>query len=670
MSVVQAAPSNAPGAFPTPFRGGVVTVTNIGDMTFMLFREYAPHTVDVIQGLTESGLYTSNTIFHRVVPGFVIQGGDPSTNGTGGPVFRYDDEFNPQAIFSGNGQLALANSGKDTDGSQFFVTSGPQRFLDFGYTLFGQLVRGFNVLTNIINTPTDANSRPLADVIITKASLVPDTSDTVLTLISTNITGVVGTISVIADDGAGGRATNYFHRHHRDRCDCRIGVPISQHGHQPGRAGEQAADKYCGRLRVIPGRIEYWSVILWRCEFLRQRNKLVRKHRVQRQLQWVVVPNSQLRRPGEFYFLCQFTIPLLPRYDQQLYTFTFGDTPISAQSTNFTALALIPFTNQLLATFTNGVPNSPTNNFTAFINWGDNSTNSGVIAMGPNGRKEVLGSHTYTNAGDYPIYLTIQSTIGASATVVSTASVPPSFEFNPAAGGKMSSVWPAWATDYQLQSNTNLSAANWLAVSNFSTLVGYQSVVSNNTNRGQSFLQARRSKRRETYVACPSANTAEIFLKFLQGPGPVTQLVFHLVAQLGKGLLEAHRHKQRVVTETVLPARREDNPAFTNAVEQFRLHLEFIRVTNRRRDFDFFRQHGRQSNDAMKPGRAFFQRNVFEQAQQFGVVVGIGCSFRMSSRSNPARRTAPNARPARHSARPLPGRNHRPEQNSALNVEC
>src|ERR1700690_3226059 len=91
MSVVQAAAGNPPGSFPTPFRGGVVTVTNVGDMTFMLFRDIAPHTVDVIQGLTAGGLYTSNTIFHRVVPGFVIQGGDPNTNGSGGPVFRFDD---------------------------------------------------------------------------------------------------------------------------------------------------------------------------------------------------------------------------------------------------------------------------------------------------------------------------------------------------------------------------------------------------------------------------------------------------------------------------------------------------------------------------------------------------------------------------------------------------
>ena len=109
-------------------------------------------------------------------------------------MFRYDDEFNPDAIFSGNGQLALANSGKDTDGSQFFITSGPQRELDFGYTTFGQLLRGFNVLTNIINTPTNGDSRPLADVIITRASfLCPIILTRCSTLIGTNLAGVAGT---------------------------------------------------------------------------------------------------------------------------------------------------------------------------------------------------------------------------------------------------------------------------------------------------------------------------------------------------------------------------------------------------------------------------------------------------------------------------------------------
>ena len=111
LTVVQSASSNAPGAFQTPFRGGVATVTNLGDMLFMLFREVAPRTVDVFSGLTSAGFYNSNTIFHRVVPGFVIQGGDPLTNGTGGPVFRYDDEFNTYALVIGHVQHALANSG-------------------------------------------------------------------------------------------------------------------------------------------------------------------------------------------------------------------------------------------------------------------------------------------------------------------------------------------------------------------------------------------------------------------------------------------------------------------------------------------------------------------------------------------------------------------------------
>ena len=487
MSVVQAAPTNAPGAFSTPFRGGVVTVTNIGDMTFMLFRDIAPHTIDVIQGFTESALYTSNTIFHRVITNFVIQGGDPNTNGLGGPVFRYDDEFNPQAIFSGNGQLALANNGKDTDGSQFFVTSGPQRALDFGYTLFGQLVRGFSVLTNVISTPVDPNSRPLADVIITLASFVPDTADTVLTLAGTNLAGVSGTISVVADDGAGGRTTNSFtattvadgnfdqafiypNTNTVTNLVATVNVPLTN---TVGATNLQGTANYW---------FDYWADYnSTNSTIIATNGQLVVRPNagfVGSTSHFIVVSTNSQWNLYKYYGLS------LPPYDLQLYTFTFGDTPISAQSTNFTAFAQTPFTNQLLATFTNGVPNSPTNNFTAFINWGDNSTNSGIIATGSNGQKEVLGSHTYTNAGDYPIYLTIQSTAGASATVVATASVPPSLGL---AGNVIR--WPAWATDYQLQSNPGLSPANWLATSNFSTLVGYQSVITNNNPGSNLFFR-------------------------------------------------------------------------------------------------------------------------------------------------------------------------------------
>jgi cyclophilin family peptidyl-prolyl cis-trans isomerase len=488
MSVVQASAGNAPGAFQTPFRGGVATVTNLGDMTFMLFRDLAPHTVDVVQGLTAGGMYTSNTIFHRVVPGFVIQGGDPGTNGLGGPVFRFDDEFNPRAIFSGNGQLALANSGKDTDGSQFFVTSGPQRFLDFGYTLFGQLVRGFNVLTNVINTPTNGAARPLADVIITRASFVPDNFDTVLTLTGTNSVGVAGTISVIADDGAGGRTTNSF-----------TATTVTDTQNEPPFLYPATVTNLVapvnGRLTNLVAALDLeGDATYWLPEFADSASSLNASNStygfVNSQLQLIIVPNANY--VGTISFVVYVgPNPSLTTYDKQIYTFSFGDTVISATPTNFTATALMPFTNRLLATFTNGVPNSATNNFAASINWGDNSISSGVIVTNVTGRKEVRGSHTYINAGNYPVYLTVQSALGAGATVVSTASVPP--VVNLVRAGTNNVVrWPAWATDYQLQSATNVTATNWPAVTNFPVLTGYDNLTTNSTTDGAGFFRLKK----------------------------------------------------------------------------------------------------------------------------------------------------------------------------------
>ena len=511
MTVVQAAPTIAPGAFQTPFRGSVETVTNIGDLTFMLFRDIAPHTVDVIQGLTAGGLYSSNTIFHRVIAGFMDQGGDPLTNGFGGPVFHYDDEFNPSAIFSGSGQLALANSGKDTDGSQFFVTVAPYRSGDFGYTIFGQLLRGFNVLSNINITATDTNNRPLADVIITRASFVPDNVDTVLTLIGTNLAGVAGTIKVIADDGAGGRATNSFtattiintftnyqpflYPNAVSNLVAPINVTLTNTINAVGLDGEQLywiliGDTNAQNSSTLSG--NYSNSIL----------KILTYNvtNINGQLQFFVKPNTNYAGPVSINFTVsssslwsfykQLGLPL-PPYDQQKYTFVFGDRPIVAQATNFTAQALLPFTNQLVAMFTNGVSNSDVTNFNAYINWGDNSTNSGVIVTNEFNQKEVRGAHTYTNAGNYPVYITIQSNLGVSATVVSTANVPPSISLT-AAGTTNVVAWPAWATDYQLQSATNLAGANWQGVSNFSVLNGYDSVVTNSTTNGVLFYRLKK----------------------------------------------------------------------------------------------------------------------------------------------------------------------------------
>ena len=199
-----------------------------------------------------------------------------------------------------------------------------------------------------------------------------------------------------------------------------------------------------------------------------------------------MVPNTNYTGPVSFIFYVSAS-PSVATYDQQAYTFAFGDTVIHAIATNFVAPALAPFSNQLIATFTNGVANSSTTNFSAFINWGDNSTNSGVIMTNSLGRKEVRGSHTYTNSGDYPVYITIQSTLGASTTVVCTSTVPPSLSLT-RVGNRTTAL-----AGRRGRSLTNccrtpiLAGTNWVAITNLSSLVAYQNVVTNGTANSNLF---------------------------------------------------------------------------------------------------------------------------------------------------------------------------------------
>jgi len=512
LNVAQVCATNAPGAFTTPFRGGTATVTNVGDLTFMLFPEYAPHTVAVFQGLSAAGFFNSNTIFHRVVSNFVIQGGDPLTNGTGGLVFQYNDEFNPQAIFSGNGQLALANSGKNTDGSQFFVTIGQQRFLDFGYTLFGQLVRGFNVLTNIENTAVDAGSRPLAEEIITQASAVPDTADTVITLTATNVAGITNTVTVIADDGAGGRATNTFQA---------VSVTDGSSNGQPFLFGNTVTNLVAPAgvtLTNIINGVEldgdesYWTLLYGDANS--QTNSALsgnyfnyslqtltyNETNGQGQLQFFVKPGTNYAGPVTVYFIVSSSSSwyydyyyglTLPPYGQQAYTFVFGDTPIVAQAASVTPQKAGVFTNLLLATFTNGVAGSAVTNFSAAINWGDDIITAGVITTNTAKSKLVSGSHAYANSGDYPVYVTLQSTLGVTATVSNTITVMPSLAL--ARTGTNNVIgWPAWAFAYGVQSNTNLATTNWVAVTNVSILNGFQNTVSNTPPAGHAFFRLKK----------------------------------------------------------------------------------------------------------------------------------------------------------------------------------
>jgi peptidyl-prolyl cis-trans isomerase A (cyclophilin A) len=154
--------------------------TSMGDMVVVLYEDKAPKTVSNFVGLAtgtkewtdpktgekvKRPLY-NGTIFHRVIPGFMIQGGDPLGNGTGGPGYRFEDEFSRDLRHTKGGILSMANAGPNTNGSQFFITLAPTLHLDGRHSVFGDLVKGEEVLIAIGNVPRNASDRPLKEVVL------------------------------------------------------------------------------------------------------------------------------------------------------------------------------------------------------------------------------------------------------------------------------------------------------------------------------------------------------------------------------------------------------------------------------------------------------------------------------------------------------------------------
>jgi peptidyl-prolyl cis-trans isomerase B (cyclophilin B) len=143
--------------------------TNQGDIVLELFDEDAPKTVDNFKKLAGQGFY-DGVIFHRVIPDFMVQGGDPTGTGTGGPGYTFEDEFNQHKVV--RGALAMANAGPNTNGSQFFiVTTAEAPWLDGKHTVFGRVVDGMDVVDRIEGTQTDARDKPLQEQRIESVSL-------------------------------------------------------------------------------------------------------------------------------------------------------------------------------------------------------------------------------------------------------------------------------------------------------------------------------------------------------------------------------------------------------------------------------------------------------------------------------------------------------------------
>ena len=147
-----------------------VIETTAGTLTADLFASDAPRTVNNFVFLAREGFY-DGVIFHRVIQGFVLQGGDPEGTGRGGPGYKFEDEL-PKAGRYEVGSLAMANAGPNTNGSQFFVISGPSGVrLPPSYSLFGKVVKGLDVVDAIEKVPTGAGDRPKEDVVMSSVTI-------------------------------------------------------------------------------------------------------------------------------------------------------------------------------------------------------------------------------------------------------------------------------------------------------------------------------------------------------------------------------------------------------------------------------------------------------------------------------------------------------------------
>jgi cyclophilin family peptidyl-prolyl cis-trans isomerase len=143
--------------------------TNKGTIELELFDDDAPKTVENFRSLAEKGFY-DGVIFHRVIPDFMIQGGDPTGTGSGGPGYTFEDEFNEHPV--ARGALAMANAGPNTNGSQFFiVTADACPWLDGKHTVFGQVTDGMDVVDAISQLDRDPGDRPREDVSIERVEL-------------------------------------------------------------------------------------------------------------------------------------------------------------------------------------------------------------------------------------------------------------------------------------------------------------------------------------------------------------------------------------------------------------------------------------------------------------------------------------------------------------------
>jgi len=144
--------------------------TTKGTIVIELYQDEAPKTVANFIKLAKQGFY-NGIIFHRVIPGFMIQTGDPTGTGTGGPGYMFADEFSPNLRHDGPGVLSMANAGPNTNGSQFFITLAATPWLDGKHAIFGRVIEGQVVVEQIASVQRNAQDRPLTDIVMKQVTI-------------------------------------------------------------------------------------------------------------------------------------------------------------------------------------------------------------------------------------------------------------------------------------------------------------------------------------------------------------------------------------------------------------------------------------------------------------------------------------------------------------------
>ena len=464
-----------------------------GDLDFVLFRDLTPATVDLIGGFVQSGYYnprqegteTRSHIFHRVVKDFVAQTGDP--NGqlpdpalpaaplVRGPGFTFDDGFVSSLIFSGRGQLAMANGGYRqgtpfgngsiqlgdfgaTNGSQFFVTFGQPRFLDFKHTIFGQCVRGFDLLDKINKVPVDlqfANprdpsgqreqSRPTVEVQVTSVTLEPARAEAILLLSSTDASPA--TLTITARDAGGGKSVRAISV--RGTLDTINDPPLLK-----------PIPNLITPVGVVP-RIPLKGIDLEHDRLL-YGIATAGRNPARNAFGGAGVPATfdprlftgfltprQTAGFDDFVFGVAGTNdprlnaaptvenPFAPfeAYRFKVAELAYGDRAISGEPVAIEGIAGSAFTEALVAEFHDADPAGAILDFTATVNWGDGSppeTNKGAApriklersATAP-GAFSVKGTHTYARPGVYFVETVLDGALGATAFTRSQAVIVP-----------------------------------------------------------------------------------------------------------------------------------------------------------------------------------------------------------------------------------------------------